>query len=263
MRYQFLGNVVISGKIKCETGLHIGSNPEGYEIGGMDNPVIKDPITGYPYIPGSSFKGKMRSMLEWTEAKIDIKGDVHLCNSDDCSICRIFGSSAKEESKIGPTRLLFRDAYPDENTRKKLDSLLLEKGLPRVEWKTENALNRINARATPRLIERVPKDSEFDFEIIYSIYQIPAEESIKDIDFLKYVFKSMRLLEDTSLGGYGSRGSGKVKFTDLKVISKGREVYESGNGDYLKVLKENVNSLNEIDEGELNVIGKSLISFIG
>jgi CRISPR-associated protein Csm3 len=62
---QFKAHVIITGKIQCLTGLHIGGTEEGYEIGGMDNPVIKDKITGYPYIPGSSLKGKMRSMMEW------------------------------------------------------------------------------------------------------------------------------------------------------------------------------------------------------
>src|SRR3990170_8998206 len=63
--YRFAGKYIIKADIRCITGLHVGGTDEGFEIGGIDNPVIKDPITGYPYIPGSSLKGKMRSMLEW------------------------------------------------------------------------------------------------------------------------------------------------------------------------------------------------------
>ncbi|MEO1942506.1 MAG: type III-A CRISPR-associated RAMP protein Csm3 [Campylobacterales bacterium] len=78
-----------------ETGLHIGASDDGMKIGGIDLPVIKrtiwaylnknnskDPLNGElvlffdlekqefyrkftePYIPGSSLKGKIRSLLE-------------------------------------------------------------------------------------------------------------------------------------------------------------------------------------------------------
>ena len=67
---KFQGKYIIIGKIFCLTGLHIGGTQEGIEIGGVDNIVIKDPLTGYPYIPGSSLKGKMRCLLEWKLGKI-------------------------------------------------------------------------------------------------------------------------------------------------------------------------------------------------
>ena len=37
-------------EIKLETALHIGGSEEGFDIGGLDNPVIKDKVTGVPYI---------------------------------------------------------------------------------------------------------------------------------------------------------------------------------------------------------------------
>ncbi|MFH0775904.1 MAG: type III-A CRISPR-associated RAMP protein Csm3 [bacterium] len=101
---------VIKGKIRCLTGLHIGGTTETIEIGGMDNPIIKHPITHLPYIPGSSLKGKLRSLLEWKLGKIEEKGEVHSwCSNKECIICRAFGTSS-DEAELGPTRLIFRDA---------------------------------------------------------------------------------------------------------------------------------------------------------
>ena len=54
----------ITGVIRLRSGLHIGASKDNIEIGGMDQPIIKDPITSAPYIPGSSLKGKLRSLLE-------------------------------------------------------------------------------------------------------------------------------------------------------------------------------------------------------
>lgn len=64
MNREFYGKIIISGEIEAVTGLHIGSQREVSEIGGIDNPVIKDPHTGLPYIPGSSLKGRLRSLFE-------------------------------------------------------------------------------------------------------------------------------------------------------------------------------------------------------
>ena len=69
MDLEFKGKYLIQGKLICETGLHIGGSTEGVEIGGVDNPVIKDPLTEQPYIPGSSLKGKLRHLLEWAQGE--------------------------------------------------------------------------------------------------------------------------------------------------------------------------------------------------
>ncbi|HLC14929.1 MAG TPA: RAMP superfamily CRISPR-associated protein [Thermodesulfovibrionia bacterium] len=62
----------ITGKIQVLTGLHIGASNANIEIGGLDNPIIKDPLprSNAPYIPGSSLKGKMRSLIEIKEGRI-------------------------------------------------------------------------------------------------------------------------------------------------------------------------------------------------
>ena len=218
---KFMGNVVIKGKIKCETGMHIGGSTERFEVGGIDAPVIRSP-DGYPYIPGSSVKGKMRYLMEWELGKIDENGDPHACNDENCPICRIFGTSA-EKGKTGPTRLTVRDSHPTDDTKEKWENL--DTDLLYTEHKIENVINRITSGAVPRDMERVPKDSEFDIEMVYGIYSL-GDDGKTDMENVEQVFKAMRLLEDSALGGSGSRGYGKIKFIDKKIIIKSAEDYK-------------------------------------
>jgi len=59
-----LGKLSLTSQLSVETGLHIGGGGGNLDIGGLDKPVIRDPLTKYPYLPGSSIKGKLRSTLE-------------------------------------------------------------------------------------------------------------------------------------------------------------------------------------------------------
>ncbi len=245
---KFTSNIIIKGKIKVLTGLHIGGTADNFEIGGMDNPVIRDPITNLPYIPGSSLKGKLRVVLEWARDAVNVEGKPAV---NDPVINKIFGKAAinnknKEEENnsndkidLFRGRLIVRDAYPegydkldftrdldsqDENILsptlkmwKKLDS-----GLPYTEWKTENTINRITSSANPRSLERVPAGSVFEFEMIYTCYS-KEEEDKENLKIIKNAFK---LLEDDYLGGNGTRGYGKIKFEDVKFIKRAKEFYE-------------------------------------
>lgn len=229
-KYQFKGNVIIKGKIHCDTGLSIGGNKESFEIGGIDNPVIRDPVTRYPYIPGSSLKGKMRALLEWNLGKIEADGGVHQCKTTEkaknCPVCRIFGTSAGEEIKLGPTRLIVRDSHPTEDTIKMWEGL--DTGLLYTEWKKENTINRVTSKANPRDMERIPKDSEFEFEMVYGIYDI-NDGGAQDLKFIDTVFEAIRSLEGSTLGGSGSRGYGKVKFSiEEPIVVKSRQDYVAG-----------------------------------
>jgi CRISPR-associated protein Csm3 len=62
-KLELIGKLILEGDLTCETGLHIGAGKGSLEIGGADNPVVKDAF-GRPYIPGSSLRGKLRSLLE-------------------------------------------------------------------------------------------------------------------------------------------------------------------------------------------------------
>ena len=205
----------IIGKIKVKTGLYIGAGNDKVEIGGMDNPVIKNPLTREPYIPGSSIKGKMRALLEWKENRVLPSGNP--CKCGECSICRVFGSGNSnnredlEKARArGPTRLIIRDAEISADYKQKfLD------GKPILEDKIENGLNRITAGATPRHIERVVPGVTFDFEMVYRIIDT-GDEGKKDEELFKtIVLEGLRLLQNDYLGGGGSRGNGRIAFIDL------------------------------------------------
>jgi len=223
---QFKKNYRISGKITCQTGLHIGGSTDSLGIGGSDSPVILDRIQNIPIVPGSSLKGKMRSSLElkYTDLWLKKDGKPHTCDGKDCDLCIAFGRGAKDAPKdgegTGPTRLIVRDAFPDDHTRKQWDE---KEGIVHgTEIKGENSLNRINSVANPRFIERVPAGSAFDFEMIFSVYT--EEDEMR----LAYIFEALSLVEDTYLGKSGSRGYGKVAFQEIGVDWKGPESYRAG-----------------------------------
>jgi CRISPR-associated protein Csm3 len=202
--------------------MHIGGVKESMEIGGTDNPVILDPRTNRPIIPGSSIKGKMRSLIELQgEYALDDRGNLHFCDDPDCDLCIVFGRGATEDVESGPTRLIVRDAHPTEGT---CDWWGRNEDLIHgTEIKGENWINRITSEAVPRFIERVPAGSEFEFEMIYSVYQTN--------DFperLKLVFEGMHLLEDNYIGASGSRGYGKMRFKDIELKQKTKNDYISG-----------------------------------
>jgi len=209
---EFDRNVLISGKIICKTGLRIGGAKEELEIGGTDTPVIIDPKTRIPVIPGSSLKGKMRALLELRDKKYSKYGSPHAhgekCGDPKCKICTIFGSS--EDVPRGPTRLIVRDVFMDEG--------------PEIEIKAENVINRLTGKSEigPRFLERVPAGSKFSLDMVYSIYN---EE---DLNNLKAVFEAMSLLRDSYLGGSGSRGYGKIEFTDIELKVRTKDDYTKG-----------------------------------
>jgi len=224
------GKVLIRGVIEAITGLHIGGAREPLEIGGIDAPVVRDPVTRYPYIPGSSLKGKMRSLFErHIMAKKKKAGEsldgflyligqvrIHVCSDPNCVICRLFGSSVKETNI--PSRIAVRDAYLTEPSMEKLREI--ESPLLYTELKFENAIDRITSAAMPRQIERVPAGTEFEFEMIYNAEDIDQlEEDLKNLLF------SMALLEDDYLGGHGTRGYGKIRFNLELIEAKKTDAY--------------------------------------
>ncbi|WP_373839843.1 type III-A CRISPR-associated RAMP protein Csm3 [Methanospirillum sp.] len=219
---QLIKNYLIKGTIVCETGMHIGGVSESLKIGGTDSPVIMNRMTNMPYIPGSSIKGKMRSLLELKHGTpwLMENGEPHKCKDQHCDLCVAFGRSADSDVNSGPTRLVVRDCHPTSETEamwKQKDDILHG-----TEIKGENFLNRLTSMATPRFIERVPAGSTFAFEMVFSLFDP------KDENRLKLVFEAMTLLEDNYLGGYGSRGSGKITFCDIELKEKTSDDYKIG-----------------------------------
>lgn len=228
--------VFLKGKIKVQTGLHVGGNNMGISIGGADSPVLRDPITNIPYIPGSSLKGKMRSLLEKAigvlKYKTDKKGNIELdkdgqpitppCSCGKCEACILFGVSAEGKSEK-PGRLIVRDAFMDPAS-----VALLEKSsntdMPYTEVKTEVNIDRITSKANPRQIERVPAGAVFNMELILDVYD---DDNVDDL--LNTVDKSLRLLQYDYLGGSGTRGYGQVAITIDSKKYKDESIYAGDN----------------------------------
>ena len=227
-KMQLIDYMTLRGTLRCVTGLRIGGSAETIEIGGLDNPIIKHPITAMPYVPGSSLKGKMRALLELRLDKIDPRpevrgrrnrayGEVHRpkgynCEGQTCPICRIFGSNAGE-GKVGPARLIVRDAYLSAEWEARIEKWAQE-GRPVTEIKYENTINRITAMANPRQMERVPAGVGFAFEIGYRVFDT-GDGGATDRDLFRRVIEGLRLVTADTLGGSGSRGYGRVAFEDL------------------------------------------------
>lgn len=217
--------LAISGKIILKTGLHIGTGSSEIHIGGLDNPVIRHPHTGLPYIPGSSIKGKMRSLLELKSGYMEkTKGKVlssAVIQSDPntgdqrlaVNIIKIFGEGASQQTEnFGPTRASFWDAYLDEKYYKER---IIERNLILTETKFENVINRFNGTAEhPRQIERVPEGAEFNFKITLKIFKTNSNTNLSDNkdDLIQTILIGLKLIELDGLGGSTSRGYGKVKF---------------------------------------------------
>ncbi len=209
----------IKGKIILQSGLHIGAGDTEMHIGGTDNPVIKHPITMDPYIPGSSLKGKVRSLLEMESGLMGkTKGEPVQAKTlnglsgelkDKClKILKIFGSSGPDSdaivaNNIGPTRVSFADCSLNDEWKK----MAREKRWDLFEVKSENSINRIEGTArNPRFTERVVSGAEFDFSITLKI--LGEDEA----ELYHYLLAGLKLLEMDALGGSGSRGYGRIEF---------------------------------------------------
>lgn len=239
---QLQGKIFITGEIEAVTGLHIGGSAGELDIGGVDNPVIRNPLTRQPYIPGSSLRGKMRSLLDRhldrPLNKFIRRGSpqvrVHECDQSvdykGCSVCQVFGvAPTRSMDDTMPTRLIVRDALLTAKTRERFDAI--DTDMPFTEVKTEVAIDRITSAATPRQNERVPAEATFGpMEMVHSLYTLDGESARsveREIELFEAVLTGMELLEDDYLGGSGSRGSGKIAFRNLKVIFKSRKHYET------------------------------------
>jgi CRISPR-associated protein Csm3 len=241
---KLIGKLILEGELQCETGLHIGAGKGSLEIGGADNPVVKDAF-GMPYIPGSSLRGKLRSLLEQaTGAAVPAelvylskrKGQevrIHQSDRPDDEICLLFGRNPGRMEKFSgdtldngnatPARLSVFDAplIADSITaqmRENLDDEL-------TEVKSENAIDRITSQANPRTLERVPAGARFRIRMVLDL--LCEEDNVLPARLVEAV----RLLEDDALGGGGSRGSGRVRFSGLKLTWRSKAFYASGGGE--------------------------------
>ena len=194
----------ISGKIVVKTGLHIGAGNEKVEIGGMDNPIIRNPLTNEPYIPGSSIKGKMRMLIKYVDK----------AGKEDAICLKAFGPDpGSKTNEFGLSRIIFRDMFLTEESKKTLQNHLGENFF--TEVKAENRIDNVNVSAQPRFIERVPAGAVFEGECIINYCDGDNE------DFYRFLENGFERINYNALGGSGSRGYGKVdiKITDRKELN--------------------------------------------
>ncbi len=212
---KLIGKLFIEGYITTRTGLHIGGAKAAMDIGGVDLSVIKD-ATGVPFIPGSSLKGSLRSMLAREQGSPEVSRDRE-------PIPTLFGYTTRDEGHRG--RLIVRDAPLDIEHFKQLKRSLqlLDFEYTQVKW--ENTIDRIKGRAQhPRQIERIPAGTRFSFQLVYSVF-----DDNRVAEHLKAIRKAMRLLEDDYIGGHGTRGYGRITFEEVHLYKKTIPDYEQDN----------------------------------
>ena len=216
------GKILIKGTIELATGMHIGTGGEFAAIGAVDSPVISDKLTGLPIIPGSTLKGKLRSVL----ARKYSSPNANAADDDCTAIKRLFGYSKKKESRV--SRVIFSDM-----TISNMDELNSYNIHTPTEVKFENTINRLSGIANPRQIERVIRGCKFDMEIIYDITN--EDEASEDMELLA---EGLKLLQYDYIGGHGSRGYGKIKFSGLSAQAVVGEPSDKLMEDINKMLEE-------------------------
>lgn len=220
-----INKLMITGKLKILTGLHIGGNSDFSPIGSVDSPFIRDSLTHEPIIPGSSIKGKIRTLLAKSMCNSYILNNIA---EDNEKITRLFGSAGKSVTVFA--RLQFFDLFLNRDCVEALKNIETDTYFGEIKF--ENTINRLTGIANPRQIERVPAGTIFDFKLVYNVEN--KDELIEDMQTLA---DGLKLLQADYLGGHGSRGYGRVSFEDLNV-------------------KQIINEDNQIDISEIESIFK-------
>jgi CRISPR-associated protein Csm3 len=219
--YQLHEKLFFQGFLTTVTGLVIGGSDTALSIGGLNKTVIRDPATGKPFIPGSSIKGKLRSLLELSAGcvggpagSIVHHGPCMDPGTDGAALCgtaidRQLADRLKVDPDLQrPSPLLVRDAYllPDQ--------VFKYADLGYTHTKTEVCIDRITAKANPRTLERVPPGARFRLDLVLNIFREAGEDdaalALKTERLVRLLYKGLQLLQDDYLGGNGSRGSGQV-----------------------------------------------------
>jgi len=199
---KLLHYVKCSSNIEVLTGIHVGGPTDEIKIGGLDNPVIKNPVTNLPYIPGSSLKGRFRMALElkYNDVTKENRGYGPSEDMDNQSnVVKLFGSGSPQKT-TEPTRFIFRDANLTA------DSLDYAEGEEKIEVKIDREKGAAFSGGI-RKQERVPAGAKFNFEVNIRIFDGDDEKLFKT-----RLEEAAKIVELEYLGGSGTRGYGQVKF---------------------------------------------------
>ncbi len=237
---QLKKKIIITGTIEALTGLAIGGSNSAMGIGGVDKGVIRNPVSGQPYIPGSTLKGKMRSLIELRDGTLGTTkmGAIESGPVEDQKYlsARLFGNAVRrQDEKQRPSRIIVRDAYLTSEQSK--GDFFKNTDLPFTEVKTEVVIDRVTARAMPRQLERVPAGAKFDFQLVLNIHNEDQEAEL-----VNNTFAALQLVQNDYIGGSGSRGSGQVSFQITGVKERSRTFY-LGTGEEEKDVTNDLRSL--------------------
>jgi CRISPR-associated protein Csm3 len=213
MKYQLIKKIIIKGEIIAKSGIMVGGSTSAFQIGGTDKQVIRNPINQMPYIPGSSLKGKMRSLLELNKGTINSsRGNFGPTHNPEHLAAQLFGHIKNRDQNNNKSqqasRIIVRDAELTNADEFDNTELLY------TEVKAENSIDRITSAANPRFFERVPKGAKFGLEIIINIFSSSDERekrSDNEEAFIDGAFTALKLVQDDYLGGGGSRGNGQIQ----------------------------------------------------
>lgn len=212
---ELIGKIRVKSTLKVETGIHIGGGGERLDIGGLDKPVIRNPVTNYPYLPGSSVKGKLRSILErlWklplnryggsgtyryesddlVEGYTEIKSDnssiiIRFDGANDCKLSRIFGSTG--------SNFWLRSDIANQEKLERVSNIEKQMIIRPIDDETDNK-HRFARFAKPG---EEAKDGEIKEEYIkVKGRNAPARLTVRDCHL---VDKSIALLERVNTGSY-------------------------------------------------------------
>ena len=194
--------IVINGVMTTVSGLSILGTNDELGKSAQDNPIIRNPITMDPYVPGSSIKGKMRSLFELSGmADGQINGDPCGCGRKTCKVCKLFGAHRNTRAEVGQPRVIFRDAILTKDFQNNFDI---------VEVKSETAINRKTGTAMDKSLrtrERVAAGVDFNYEIVILVHDGDNEKELQSL-----VELGLHMIEATGLGGKITAGYGKVNF---------------------------------------------------
>ena len=205
----------IEGYLETVTALHVGAG-RGMKTTGSDLPIMLDAY-GRPFIPGSSFKGSLRSQVEAVLRAVAaqrgedpkrwscdvVSEDYCIPNKEDwqedpavilekaCAVCKLFGAPYMA------SRVYISDLIVEPET---WDPLLLQ-------VRDGVAIDRESCTAAEKKkfdLEIVPPGVRFRLEILV---ENPTDEE------LGLLFWALQLYDDgyARLGGASSRGTGRVR----------------------------------------------------
>jgi CRISPR-associated RAMP protein (TIGR02581 family) len=224
---------VFAGKLEMRTGLHIGGGKA--TLSHTDSPVVLTP-DGLPFIPGSSFKGSLRSTIEKIVAPFPADLGLRSCGlpseeheeelcptahqqkvasdrrqatdpkkAEDllqkaranlCHTCQLFGSP------FAAARLIVNDIYLLDN-----------------EWSGATQIR--DGVAIDRESETARNSLKYDFEVVPSTTVFALRLIIENATARDLQLISIGLGEFVSgfggIGGFRSRGLGACILTDLEI----------------------------------------------